>query len=160
MSLVGEDRSETRRYTVAEAAEILGVTVEAIRGRIKRGTLTHEKTPDGTVWVFLDADQPRPVVDQLNEQTLLVPRLENEIEFLREELARKDAILLSMSEAMKALLPPAYEEEPPPPAEPPSEPPEAPTAATEQPGRGPQPSVEGPQEEGVQRPWWRRMFDT
>jgi hypothetical protein len=134
---VGEDRSGTsRRVTVAEAAQLLGVTVEAVRGRIKRDTLAYEKTSDGTVYVLLDADQMRPVDDQAADESadqhLLVSRLENEIQFLREELARKDAILLNMTEAMKALSPPVQEETP----GARSEPPEAPSEATEQPGRG------------------------
>jgi hypothetical protein len=55
---VGEDQSQTgrQRLTVAEASEILGVTVEAVRGRIKRGTLDHERTDMG-VFVLLDTDQ-------------------------------------------------------------------------------------------------------
>jgi len=121
---VGEDRSATRRrVTVQEAADILGITVEAVRGRIKRNTIAHERTDEG-VFVFVGADwtadRLRPGVDQSTDQTLLVARLENEVQFLREELARKDAILLSMSEAMKAINPPAS-----------PEPPEAPETATE-----------------------------
>jgi hypothetical protein len=157
---VGEDRSGTsRRVTVAEAAQLLGVTVEAVRGRIKRDTLAYEKTSDGTVYVLLDADQMRPVDDQAADESadqhLLVSRLENEIQFLREELARKDAILLNMTEAMKAIAPPVQEEVP-------QEPPEAPVTATEQPGRvGPQAEVEGPQEATEQprrQSWWREFF--
>jgi hypothetical protein len=58
---VGEDQSQTgrgepRRVTVAEASEILGVTVEAVRGRIKRRTLDYERTDKG-VFVLLDTDQ-------------------------------------------------------------------------------------------------------
>jgi hypothetical protein len=70
---VGEDRTETgRRYTVPEAAEILGLTVEAVRGRIKRDKLRSTKE-DSTVYVFLDTDQiptsptgQRPDTDQSN----------------------------------------------------------------------------------------------
>jgi hypothetical protein len=148
---VGEDRSATRRrVTVQEAADILGITVEAVRGRIKRNTIAHERTDEG-VFVFVGADwtasQSQPVVDQSNDQTLLVARLENEVQFLREELARKDAILLSMSEAMKAINPPAS-----------PEPPEAPETATEEPERAePRSSTPGPQEP-ISRPWWRRLF--
>jgi hypothetical protein len=56
---VGEDQSQTgrQRLTVAEASEVLGITVEAVRGRIKRGTLEHERD-SGTVYVLLPADQP------------------------------------------------------------------------------------------------------
>ena len=55
---MGEDQSQTsrQRVTVAQASEILGVTVEAVRGRIKRGTLEHERH-SSTVYVLLHADQ-------------------------------------------------------------------------------------------------------
>jgi hypothetical protein len=169
---VGEDRSTTRRrVTVAEAAGELGLTVEAVRGRIKRNTLAHEKGEDGTVYVLLDTDQPQPVADQppdrRTDQALLITRLENEVQFLREELARKDAIMLNMTETLKALSPPVQEA--------PSEPPESPTAATPQPGRvEPQTTIEAADEAeragratshesamgggSLHSSWWRRMF--
>jgi excisionase family DNA binding protein len=43
------------RITVQEAARRLGVKDDAIRKRIQRGTLDHEKDPDGRVFVYLDA---------------------------------------------------------------------------------------------------------
>jgi len=43
------------RLTLQEAAHRLGVSESAIRKRIKRGTLDHEKTEDGRVLVYLDA---------------------------------------------------------------------------------------------------------
>lgn len=56
----GKDKSRSgRRLTAQEAAEELGITVEAVRSRIKRGTLTKEKGPDGTVYVRLDNDRTR-----------------------------------------------------------------------------------------------------
>src|SRR5215218_6983640 len=73
MPLVGEDQSQTgrRRLTVAEASEVLGITVEAVRGRIKRRTLEHERD-SGTVYVLLEADQshdqPRPDDDQTSDR--------------------------------------------------------------------------------------------
>ena len=49
---LGETSQETRRlgqrHTVKEAAEILGTTVDAVRGRIRRGTLDSVKL-DGVV---------------------------------------------------------------------------------------------------------------
>ncbi len=147
------DRSQTRRrFTVPEAAEVLGVTIEAVRGRIKRDTLAHEKGEDGTVYVLLNADQSQPAHDQSTAQTLIVERLENEVRFLREEVTRKDAILLNMTEVMKAISPPAQEEAR-------ERPPEAPVSATEQPGSGPQTPLEGPMAEPVERrSWWRRIL--
>jgi len=78
---------------------------------------------------------------------MLVRRLENENEFLRRQLEHKDAILLNMTEAMKALNPPAQEA--------PSEPRESSETAEDVPERGTPPS--GPQRP-VERPWWRRVF--
>ncbi len=43
--------------TVQEAAEALGVTVEAIRGRMHRGKYLKEKDHEGRVFVLLSPDQ-------------------------------------------------------------------------------------------------------
>ena len=43
------------RITVQEAAQRLGVKDDAIRKRIQRGSLEHEKATDGRVFVYLDA---------------------------------------------------------------------------------------------------------
>src|SRR3712207_9219078 len=55
---LGETSRETRRlgqrHTVKEAADELGITVDAVRGRIRRGTLDSVKL-DGVVYVLLDA---------------------------------------------------------------------------------------------------------
>jgi hypothetical protein len=56
-----ERRPNRRRVTVAEAAEILGITAEAVRTRIKRDKLDSVKEPPGprgTVYVLLEADKP------------------------------------------------------------------------------------------------------
>ena len=137
---MGADRSATRRrLTVAQAADELGISVEAVRGRIKRDTLEHERGEDGTVYVLLGTDRARPAPDQSTDQTLLVARLEDEVRFLREELARKDAILLRMAESIPQL-------------EAPSEAPEARVTPSE-----PVPNTETPSE-AERVPWWRRMF--
>jgi hypothetical protein len=50
---------------------VLGVTVEAVRGRIKRRTLDHERTAEG-VFVLLDTDQSadrlRPATNQTGDR--------------------------------------------------------------------------------------------
>lgn len=46
------------RATVPEAAEILGLSEDAVRSRLKRGTLRKEKAPDGTVLVMLGGGDP------------------------------------------------------------------------------------------------------
>ena len=65
-----EHRDERRRVTVAEAADILGITAEAVRTRIKRGRLYSVKDPPkpgGTVYVLLEADQTRPNIDPTSQ---------------------------------------------------------------------------------------------
>ena len=121
----------TQRYTVHEAAMLLGLSVEAVRKRAERGKLAKERDPDGTVYVLLDIDQPKtgqdwsktghsygdtitPDADQTDDQTKeLLEVYRDQVEFLRRELAtrdeeihRRDAILMSMSEGLKALNPP------------------------------------------------------
>src|SRR5687768_1507843 len=52
-----EHGDERRRVTVSEAADILGITAEAVRTRIKRGRLDSVKDPPkpgGTVYVLLE----------------------------------------------------------------------------------------------------------
>lgn len=149
---MGEDQGEARRrLSVSEAADELGVSVDAIRSRVKRGTISHIRR-GGRVWVLLGADQVnRPTQDQ-SESNPLISEMRSRIQFLEEELQRKDAILLNMTEAMKAISPPPQEDSP--------EPRESPETGEEMPERAePRPATEGAQE-GVQRPWWRRIFRT
>jgi hypothetical protein len=141
---------ERERVTVQEAARLLGITESAVRKRVQRGLLQHDKESDGRLYVYLDThDTDRDEVRD-SSYDMLVRRLENENEFLRRELERKDTILLNMTEAMKALNPPAREE--------PSDEREAPQTVEEASDRAePRPATPGPQE-GARRPWWRRMF--
>ena len=106
---MGEDRPQTsrQRVTVAQASEILGVTVEAVRGRIKRGTLDHERH-SGTVYVLLPADQMptghQPAHDQTTNQSRpdaqeLAEELRDRIRYLERQVeeerdARRRADLL------------------------------------------------------------------
>jgi hypothetical protein len=148
---VGEERTgrpgpTSQRVTVPEAAEALGITVEAVRMRIKRGTLRSEREA-GRVFVLLGQSQP---TDRPGEPTTLISEMRSRIQFLEDELQRKDAILLNMTEAMKALSPPSQEISP--------DERESPQTVEEAPERAePRPATGGAQE-GVHRPWWRRMF--
>jgi hypothetical protein len=53
----GTNVHSTVRMTVQEAASALGITVEAVRGRMHRGKYGREKTDDGRVFVILPSDQ-------------------------------------------------------------------------------------------------------
>jgi hypothetical protein len=100
---------------VAEASEVLGITVEAVRGRIKRKTLQHERD-SGTVYVLFDADQPPDQPRPDDGQTSDRPRpddhtdiseelrdriryLERQVEEEREARRRADTILAHLSAA-------------------------------------------------------------
>jgi hypothetical protein len=157
---VGEDRPQTsrQRVTVAQAAEILGATVEAIRGRIKRGTLEHERH-SGTVYVLLDADQsanrPRPDTDQTanwsqSDSAALISAKDETISTLRDQL---EAERQAHAEARRLLM--AALERIPPQIEAPSEPRESPETAEEQQGTG---TVGTEPQAAPQRPWWRRVL--
>jgi hypothetical protein len=156
-----QSASDRRRLTVAEAAEILGVSVEAVRGRIKRGTLDHERTQEG-VFVLLAAEQETqqsgadqspighqsdvlsgtaPLVEELHDRVRFLERmLEEEREARTEERRRHDTLMAQLMQRIPQIEAPTQE------------PPGAPSEATEQPGRvEPQPAVEGAQEPSKER---------
>ena len=132
------------RYTVEEAAAVLGMTTGAVRNRLSKGILRSVEE-HGAVYVLLPAyytsrDAPHDTGDMPGMSGAPMSEMRERIAFLERELEKKDAILTNIAEAVKDISPPAQEEEP-------SEPPEAPQTDTEQPGRAvPQPSVEGAQE--------------
>jgi hypothetical protein len=109
-----ERRGERRRYTVAEAAEILGITAEAVRTRIKRGKLGAVKEPDapgGTVYVLLETDPTRPNSDptmkgqdQTSDQTHrseLVHTLREQVAYLQGVIATRDRELATRAEEIR-----------------------------------------------------------
>ena len=83
----------------------------------------------------------------------VVTRLENEVEFLRQELAtrdaeiqRRDAVLLSLSEGLKALNPP------------PAEARESPVSYSDGTDEGSSSTPPNQQEHAQRRSWWRAFF--
>ncbi len=160
------------RITVQEAARRLGVKDDAIRKRIQRGTLDHDKDPDGRVYVYLDAAQDETYdgqdtkaawdVSQVSTTDAVVmakdetiSELRDQVDFLRRELERKDAILMSLTHRIPELEAPA----------------EAPTSSQthEETAGGPSrsrggddgsPFAQEPQNgsEDVREPWYRRWF--
>jgi hypothetical protein len=134
---------ERERVTVQEAARRLGITESAIRKRVQRGLLGHDKEVDGRLYVYLDTQDTGRDKVRDSSYDMLVRRLENENEFLRRELERKDTILLNMTEAMKALSPPERES-------PQSEDSPAPSRTPTTPTEGSQEGVQAPE----RRRWW------
>ena len=120
-----QTQQPTERVTVADAARLMGLSAEAVRMRIKRGTLASEKI-DSTVYVFLESDPTRPntqrtedqTTEQTPDQTELVDVLRSEVAFLREELKsreevraeenrRKDTIIAQLAQRIPELESPA-----------------------------------------------------
>jgi len=144
-----------------EAADILGVSKEAVRKRVIRGTLRSDTEEDGRRYVYLDAggdESPTSAPDAL------ISEMHSRIQFLEDELRRKDAILLNMTEAMKALNRPA-QEAPPEARESPQTAEEAPDRAEPQPAMGgTQEGTEHPQQRGGwlapvdKLPWWQYVL--
>src|SRR5919112_2568802 len=85
--------STEQRMTIQEAAQRLGVKEDAIRKRIQRGTLRHEKTQEGRVFVWLDAapdatqDAAQDTYRDASKDALLSAK-DGTIAALREQLAQ------------------------------------------------------------------------
>ena len=146
------------RASVHEAADALGVTVDAIRKRIQRGTIPHERHEDGRVYVLLDAastprntDQDKYPDKYRTHADALVESLGAQVEYLKgvvatrdEEIRRRDHIIAGLVERVPALEAPRNGHETP-----------ADDAAE---GAEPRPA-NGDAQEAAERPsWWRRWF--
>jgi hypothetical protein len=77
-----------RRFTVPEAARVLGISPEAVRTRLSRGTLEGEWA-GGRVFVLLDQDITSLGADITGDQTELVESLRDQVAFLQSELGRR-----------------------------------------------------------------------
>ena len=141
---------EQERVTVQEAARQLGITESAVRKRAQRGQLRSEKATEGKkerLYIFLDPDEdkfPEPFRERY------IRSLEQRVNTLEDEVYRQQAILLNMTEAMKALSPP--------PQEAPSEARESPETVEEERKMAESTRSAVESQEPVRRPWWRRMF--
>ena len=145
-----------RRVTTREAAEALGISVEAVRKRIERDQLAHERV-DNRVYVYLDEDwtQSRPYVEGEGAGAL-VESLQDQVSYLREQLSEERRandenrrLLLAALERIPQLEAPASSEtRESPEGSGPTEttPPEAPAES--------QTAAEPPE----RRSWWRRLF--
>lgn len=154
-----QDDGRDERLTVAAAAERLGITKEAVRKRIHRGTLRSDKDSDGTVRVCIPASDTLSSTPTSPDRELLytemrerIAYLERQVEEEREARRRADTLLARLMDRMPELEAPSGE----------------PAPSQEAPG-GPQsagagsnreeapPGGEGVQE-GSERPWWRKVF--
>ena len=151
--------SSTARVSVQEAAEQLSTTVDAIRKRVQRDTIAHEKDTAGRVWILLDADRTRHDTDQDtagrrqdSEPDPLISAKDETIATLREQLvaerqahAEARRIIAGLVERIPAI-------------EAPQDTTEVPQDAEDAP-EGTEPRFDAPSaQESARRPWWRRWF--
>ena len=147
-----------KRVTVTDAAVLLGTTEGALRKRIARGTLPHERDAEGRVWVLLDAGTQRedagqqtghpPGQDAYRE---LVEELRDRVRSLEEANRENRRIIAGLIQRVPELEP-AREDEP-------QESPQEPPGGREREPEGQDVSrTRVGQQEASRAPWWRRWF--
>jgi phage repressor protein C with HTH and peptisase S24 domain len=140
---------------VQQAAEELGVTVDAVRSRIRRKTLTSEKGEDGRVFVWLSDDrsslgydEPQGQVEAYRE---LVEELRDRVRSLEEANSENRRIIAGLVQRVPELEAASPGD--------PTEQPEAAETVQEGPeGTEPRSGTPGPQTSPQRRSLWRRMF--
>jgi hypothetical protein len=137
------------RVTVAEAAVRLGVKEQAIRKRIQRRTIAHDKDDDGRVYVYLDPEDGATGTGIDTGMDTLLQSLQDQIAYLRqeaedwkEEARRKDTIIMSLTQHIPEL-------------QAPTESPGSLQTASEGAAKG---HPWGQQESSQRRSWLRRFF--
>ena len=138
-----------QRMDVKQAAEALGISSEGVRQRIRRGTLESDKGTDGRVYVWLDGEaNGSPVTERESERDThgVITRLENEVEWLRREVERKDTLLMTLMHRVPEL-----------------EAPQRPSEAHQENDKGADEVGHHPEENGAlrfpeRRSWWRSWF--
>jgi predicted ArsR family transcriptional regulator len=108
-----QDDGQDERMTVADAAAKLGISKEAVRKRITRGSLRSDRDEDGTVRVHLPADRTasgtasatgagdRDLLYQ--EQRERIAYLERQVEEEREARRRADTLLARLMDRVPEL---------------------------------------------------------
>jgi hypothetical protein len=146
-----------RRLPLREAADALGMSKDALRQRVRRGTIPAEKGEDGRVYVYLDASadatvngQPGHVItpdDALNaELRARVESLERQLEQANERDRENRRIIAALTQRIPEIEAPSERSGAPVPPDAPG-PSDTPTAAS------------GERQEAAERvSWWRRMF--
>jgi len=142
------------RATIEEAARILGLSENAVRKRIERGTLRSEKA-GGTRYVLLDGDMSQHANDERPGMAHDVPpgmsefvaSLQDQIVYLRTQLDQER----EANRENRRLLAAALERIPE--LEAPREPPESPETASEE-----RYMTHAPPEQQEPVSWWRKIF--
>ncbi len=158
----GDIPTGVSKLNVPKAAQALGISPEAVRNRLSRGTLNSVKE-DGTVYVLLDTDRLRHTEDTSRhttdtpsdisgESTVLISAKDETIRVLRDQLEAEREANRENRRIIAGLVQRVPELEPAP------EPLEAPETATNlHPTVDPQGDDAG-RETAKHRSWWHRLF--
>src|SRR5215208_1895781 len=147
----------TRRHTVAEAADMLGISTGAVRNRLSRGTL--QKVKEGeAVYVLLPDDMSRNAerdTDDIpsgmppSDSDVLTSELRDRLRYVEGQLEAERQAHAEARRIIAGLVERIPQLEAPPEAR------ESPERTTQEPQREePRPGTS----EGTQRPWWQRWF--
>jgi excisionase family DNA binding protein len=85
--------------TIQEAARQLGIKEDAIRKRIQRGNMRHEKVEDGRVYVWVDAAQDATQDERLEDLREQISYLRRQLDEERDARRRADMILVQFSQS-------------------------------------------------------------
>jgi hypothetical protein len=150
-----------QRVDLQTAAELLGISSDAVRKRAKRGTIPYETGVDGKLYVWVDEGVPSPgeTDDYPDEPTdrdqgALVAELRGQVDYLQGIIGTRDRELSEMRRLLAGALERIPEIDAP--RDSPPEPRDAPETASEGSDRGTAP--EDAQEPVERRSWWRRFF--
>jgi hypothetical protein len=146
-----------RWVDVGEAARKLGISTDAVRKRIARGSLESDR-PNGNVLVWLDDGGTEAGREAQVDGGPLVESLRDQVAYLREivatrdeEIRRRDVIISQLTSRIPEIEPPREQT-------PAQEVPGAAETAGEGSERGAPRPAAGSAQDGAERPWWRRVF--
>jgi predicted ArsR family transcriptional regulator len=102
---------ERDRVTIQEAARRLGISESGVRKRVKRRQLD-STNEGGRVFVYLDSvvTEADPVPDSVPDK--YTASLEDQVEFLRDQVRRQQEIIGQQAVTMRQLSAPAEPDEP------------------------------------------------
>ena len=147
-----------RWVDVGEAARELGISTDAVRKRVARGSLKSDR-PNGSVLVCLDdgrTEAGREAQGEGNEA--LVEVLQEQVAYLREQLDIRTEELREHRRLLAGLIERVPELEGPREPGGATEARESSKTVEEEPERAEPLSDRVEAQEGVRRPWWRRVF--
>ena len=99
------------RVTVPKAAEMVGVTQSAIRKRVQRGTIPWDKDSEGRIYDYVNSSDTSPEAgkdrarDTVTGQSYdeVLKTYKEQVEFLRQELERKETLLMFLTQRIPEL---------------------------------------------------------